>query len=216
MYFPSSDVRCNLEIEFKYDSNCLTDRDISTVGYMDQTRKIGASVRDSAGYLGYNVRTNVFDSNYRISTDGSSHAWETFDLGLTTLPTYDVAIQGYLSTSDDPTNSTVEVLHPILDGHVTLYGVGANIDLPEGFVFDYFGTEYNGSNASDRVHIGRMGGMHMANDGSTAAVRTMSNSYSFYNNMRDLPYSSSSYYKFGTVSSLVQLFHKLLLYRRQR
>ena len=99
-------------------------------------------------------------------------------------------------------------LHPILDGLATQLG-NANVDLPEGFVFDYFGTEYNGSNASDRVHIGRMGNMHLANDGSTA-VQTMSNSYYFYNQMRDLPYSGSTYYKPGLLA-LVQLLHKLLL-----
>ena len=38
------------EIEFKYDSGCLTDRDVSTVGYMDQTRSSGATLRQANGY----------------------------------------------------------------------------------------------------------------------------------------------------------------------
>ena len=42
--------------------------------------------------------------------------------------------------------------------------------------------------------------MHLANDGSTAAVQTMSNSYYFYNQMRDLPYSGSTYYKPGLLA----------------
>ena len=192
------------EIEFKYDTGCLTNEDQSTVGYMDQTRSIGATLRESAGYLGWNTRTNVFDSNYRISTDGSSHAWESFDLGLTTLPTWDVAIQGYASTNGDPTNSdcgsTGYWWRPGSGWAANKAYCNANIDLPEGFVFEYFGTEYNGSNASDRVHIGRMGNMFLANDGSTAPQRTLSSSYSWYSNMRDLPYSGSTYYKPGLLA----------------
>ena len=187
------------EIEFKYDSGCLTDRDVSTVGYMDQTRSSGATLRQANGYI-YGGRINVFDSNYRISTDSTSHAWESFDIGLTSLPTYDVAIQGYASTSGDPTNSNCGSSSSYSGWSRYSTWCNANVDLPEGFVFDYFGTEYNGSNASDRVHIGRMGNMHLANDGSTAAVQTMSNSYYFYNQMRDLPYSGSTYYKPGLLA----------------
>ena len=39
------------EIEFKYDTNCATNEDYSTVGYMDQTKKIGATLREEAGIL---------------------------------------------------------------------------------------------------------------------------------------------------------------------
>ena len=94
------------------------------------------------GYLGWNTRINVFDNNYRISTDGSSHAWETFDTGLTKLPTYDVAIQGFATTVNDPSNNDCGS-----NGYSWRPGSGwaankaycnANIDLPEGFVFEYF------------------------------------------------------------------------------
>ena len=123
-----------------YDTNCATNEDYSTVGYMDQTKKIGATLREEAGYLGWNTRINVFDNNYRISTDGSSHAWETFDTGLTKLPTYDVAIQGFATTVNDPSNNDCGS-----NGYSWRPGSGwaankaycnANIDLPEGFVFE--------------------------------------------------------------------------------
>ena len=174
------------EIEFKYDTNCLTNEDYSTVGYMDQTRKIGATLREEAGFLGTSVRTNVFDTNYRISTDGTSHSWESFDLGLTELPTYDVAIQGFGTTVNDPSNYQCTASRWAANKAYC----NANIDLPEGFVFDYFGTEYNGSNATDRVHIARMGAMALANDG----ILTPKQSLSTWNtNMNDLPYDRSTY-----------------------
>ena len=58
----------------------LTNEDYSTVGYMDQTKKIGATLREEAVDSGTSVRSNVFDTNYRISTDGTSHSWESFDI----------------------------------------------------------------------------------------------------------------------------------------
>ena len=72
---------------------------------------------------------------------------ESFDLGLTTLPTWDVAIQGYASTNGDPTNSdcgsTGYWWRPGSGWAANKAYCNANIDLPEGFVFEYFGTEYN-------------------------------------------------------------------------
>ena len=92
--------------------------------------------------------------NYRIGTDSSGHSSETFSLGMTELPTYDVAISGssrgspygYYCTSKYYWNSYKS-------------GCNANIDMPDGFT-EYFGTEYNGSDSKNRVHIGRMGNMY--------------------------------------------------------
>ena len=79
------------EIEFHYDSGCQASYDYATVGYQDQTRTKGATVRASTGYLN---GANPHSANYRISTDSSGHAWESFDMGLTELPTYDTVISG--------------------------------------------------------------------------------------------------------------------------
>ena len=121
---------------------------------------------------------------------------------MTELPTYDVAIQGYGTTVGDPSNycgSNGCSWRPVSGWAANKAYCNANIDLPEGFVFDYFGTEYNGSNATDRVHIARMGGMALANDGSTALKRHKRYQLG-YSNMRDLPYSASQYYMDGLLA----------------
>ena len=69
--------------------------------------------------------------------------------------------------------------------------------MPDDFVFEYFGTEYNGSDSKNRVHIGRMGNMYLKADGSTALERSIT---SWYSNMPNLPYSSSSYSKPGNIA----------------
>ena len=79
------------EIEFQYDSGCQATYDYATVGYQDQTRTKGATLRTDQGYIN---GQNPHSVNYRISTDSSGHAWETFDIGLSELPTYDTAIAG--------------------------------------------------------------------------------------------------------------------------
>ena len=69
--------------------------------------------------------------------------------------------------------------------------------MPDDFVFDYFGTEYNGSDSKNRVHIGRMGNMYLKDDGSTSLERSIT---SWYSNMPALPYASSSYSKPGNIA----------------
>ena len=68
------------EIEFKYDTGCEATYDYATVGYQDQTRSKGATLRTDQGYIN---GANPHAVNYRISTDSSGHAWESFDLGMT-------------------------------------------------------------------------------------------------------------------------------------
>ena len=166
------------EIEFHYDTACKASYDYQTVGYQDQTRTKGDTLRTKKGYVyGQNPHTD----NYRIGTDSTGHSSETFDLGLTELPTYDVAISGssngypygYYCTSSYYWNSYKS-------------GCNANIDMPDGFNFEYFGTEYNGSDSKNRVHIGRMGNMYFKADGSTALERSQT---SWGSNWPELPYA---------------------------
>ena len=177
------------EIEFQYDTSCKASYDYATVGYQDQTRTKGATVRGSQGYIyGQNPHSN----NYRIGTDSSGHSWETFDLGMTELPTYDTAIAG--SSNGDPRG-----YYCTSNSYWNNYksGCNANIDMPDGFTFEYFGTEYNGSDSKNRVHIGRMGNMYFKADGSTALERSQTG---WGSNWPDMPYSTSSYSKPGNIA----------------
>ena len=72
------------EIEFHYDDACKNSYDATTVGFMDQTRSKGQTIRHSTStsYLnGANPHTN----NYRISTDSGDGSWESFDRGMTSM-----------------------------------------------------------------------------------------------------------------------------------
>ena len=96
------------EIEFHYDTGCKASYDYATVGYQDQTRTKGATVRGSQGYIyGANPHTN----NYRIGTDSSGHSYETFDLGMKELPSYDTTM--LVLAMDIHMDGTV---HPALTG----------------------------------------------------------------------------------------------------
>ena len=177
------------EIEFQYDSNCQATYDYATVGYQDQTRSKGATLRTSSGYIN---GANPHSNNYRIGTDSSGHSWETFDLGVSELPTYDTAISG-------SSNGYPYGYYCVSSYYWNIYksGCNANIDMPDDFSFEYFGTEYNGSDSKNRVHIGRMGNMYLKDDGSTSLERSIT---SWYSNMPALPYASSSYSKPGNIA----------------
>ena len=73
------------EIEFKYDTQCNLRTDYMTIGYMDHTKTHGATMRNPG--TGYIYGGNPFTTNYRITTDGTSHSVETFPLGMTLLQT---------------------------------------------------------------------------------------------------------------------------------
>ena len=177
------------EMEFKYDTNCEATYDYSTVGYQDQTRSKGDTLRGKQGYIN---GANPHSVNYRISTDSSGHGWETFDLGLTELPTYDTAIAGssngypygYYCASSYYWNSYKA-------------GCNANIDMPDDFSFDYFGTEYNGSDSKNRVHIGRMGNLYLKADGVTSLERSQT---TWGSSWPDMPYSGNSASKAGNIA----------------
>ena len=86
------------EIEFKYDTSCNALYDYSTVGYMDHTRTRGATLRGDGGYLAGN---NPHTANFRISTAGTDHGFETFSPGMKSLANAAEVISG--STSGRPT-----------------------------------------------------------------------------------------------------------------
>ena len=177
------------EIEFKYDTNCEAYYDYATVGYQDQSRTKGDTFRAAAGYM---AGSNPNSVNYRIATDGSDHGWETFDLGMVDLINYNTAISG-------SSNGYPYAYYCTSSYYWNQYKAGcdANVDMPDGFNFDYFGTTYNGSDSNSRVMISRFGGMYFKSTTSTAPERAMQ---SWYANMPDLPYSSSTYSRPGLIA----------------
>ncbi|MDP6870369.1 MAG: type IV pilin [Candidatus Poseidoniaceae archaeon] len=166
------------EIEFKYDTGCKATYDYATVGYQDHTRTKGVKLRQALGYLNGGNPNTV---NYRISTDSSSHAWETFDAGLTELPTYDTAIAG---TSNGRPYATQCARNGNNYWSTYKAACNANIDMPDTFSFDYFGKTFDGADSKNRVHLSRFGNVYFKDDGSTALERSLS---TWYSNMPNMP-----------------------------
>ncbi len=170
------------EIEFKYDTGCSVYYDYSTIGYQNQARNIGATIDN--GVEGYLAGSNAFNSNYRIGTDGNAHGYEKFSLGVTPITNYKVAIQG--SSNGLPSGFNCVNAN---QWNTWKAGCDANIDLPDGFSFDYFGTTFDGNNSNSRVFISRFGAMYLKHTSSTSPQRAMT---TWYTNMPDLPYSSNT------------------------
>jgi hypothetical protein len=152
------------EIEFKYDTGCRATYDYGVVGYQDKTRQYGATIDDESGYLN---GANPFSSNYRIGTSSSTdHSWETFDLGLSELPTYDTVLRG---TSSGSYYSFYCGYSYYFNRNPYTSACAANVALPSGFAFEYFGNEYNGSASTpDRVNIARHGAFNLIDNGATS------------------------------------------------
>jgi flagellin-like protein len=166
------------EIEFQYDSGCKASYDYATVGYQDTARTQGETLRAAKGYL--SGAPNPHSVNYRIATDSNGHSSETFTLGMTELPTFDTVISGvsdsqastyrgyacydmrtYTSSANWYNNAAIRAK------------CNANIDMPDDFTFEYFGTEYNGSDSKNRVHISRFGNMYFKSDGVTGLENSL-------------------------------------------
>ena len=86
------------EIEYKYDSGCRTSYEAWSIGYMDQNRQQGASIDvQQTTVLNRNGGYTPTTTNFRIGTDSTSHAWETFDKGLVEVANADSALVGFSS-----------------------------------------------------------------------------------------------------------------------
>ena len=162
------------EIEFKYDTGCGVYYDYMTTGYQDSTRTKGESLRHGSG--SYQGGANIFSNNFRISTSATSYGHETFDLGIKDLQNAQAAILG-------SSNGAPSAYYCAYRFSSYASQCSANIDIPEGFTIDYFGTEFNGSDSNDRMHLSRNGIMQLINSGSTSAYRTLQSYYSTPNEM---------------------------------
>ena len=178
------------EIEFKYDSSCNAYYDYATVGYMDHTRTRGDTMRNPGG--GYMAGANPHTANFRISTDGTDHGYETFSTGIKSVTNAAEVISG--TSNGRPTGYYCAYSY-YWNQYKT--GCNANIDLPSGFQFDYFQKSFDGDDSNDRLRIGRLGYLYMIDSGSTALERGIT---TWGTNMPSLPYSSNSAARPGTIA----------------
>jgi hypothetical protein len=175
------------EIEFHYDPDCEAYYDYATVGYQDQTRSKGATLRQSLGYMGNTAKGvggNPHEDNYRIFTSSSSHGSETFEPGsFSEITNYKTAISG---TSNG--NPYLYYCSSTYYWNSYKANCDANVDMPDDFSFEYFGTTYDGSSSNNRMMLSRFAGMYFKQTSSTSPERAMT---TWYSNMPDLPYSSN-------------------------
>jgi len=170
------------EIEFHYDTTSSMYYDYETVGYQAPNGAEGETIlpRGNGYQSGYNP--SRWTNNYRIATDGGSHAYESFSAGMTELFNYDEVFTGtsngrpytYYCTRywSSYRNQCSEV-----------------IDLPAGFDFEYFGNTYSG-NSSHKIHAIRHGAMQFSTSSSSNSAQMMY--YGWGSTMPGLP-STSSY-----------------------
>ena len=138
--------------------------------------------------------SNPHQSNFRISTGANgAHSWETFERGMDELIDYDTQLSG--TNSGQPTSYGCSQAAQWV---INKAGCNVNIDMPDNFYFDYFGTEYNGSDNDSRVHISSFGNMYFRADG----VQALENSYdySWNNQMIEMPNAGNSYSKPGNIA----------------
>ena len=177
------------EIEYKYDSNCRTTYNSWSIGYMDQTRQKGDSILfSSSTSYNNNPGHQPTSNNYRIQTSATSHGWESFDLGLTEVANANTALSG--TSGGTPYTYYCWYYYSSYQNQCN-----ANVDIPAGFEFDYFGTTYDGDDTNDRMQIGRQGYMYFVDNGNTNVERGV---WTWHN--PQLPYSSSSIARPGLIA----------------
>ena len=64
----------------------------------------------------------------------------------------------------------------------------ANIDIPAGFEFEYFGTTYDGDDSNDRIQLSRQGSMYFIDNGNTNVERNL---WTYH--QPELPYSEAAW-----------------------
>ena len=177
------------EFEFKYDTGCQVYVDYSVTGYQDQTRAKGETLQKGNGWL---YGSNPFTTNYRMHTSSTSNGHESFSPGLTEIKNYDTALSG--SSSGTPYG-----YYCAYSWYWNTYksSCNANIDMPDDFDFEYFGTLYEGTDSNDRIRLGRQGYMYFIDNGATSLERGVS---TWSSNFPSMPYSGNSASRPGTIA----------------
>ena len=188
------------EIEFHYSDDCegylsggnpYAYYNKAIAGYQDQTRTHGATMFDSTSAWDGG---NPHSTNFRISTGANgANSWETFERGMDELVDYDEQLTG--TSGGTPSSFYCSYAYYWNSNKA---GCNVNMDMPDNFYFNYFGTEYNGSNNDSRVHIARLGNMYFRDDASSALE--LSFQYSWYSTMVNMPNAGSSYSKAGNIA----------------
>ena len=170
------------EIEFHYDTGSNMYYDYETVGYQAPNGAEGETIltRGNGYQSGYNP--SRWTNNYRIATDGSSHAYESFTAGMTELFNYDEEFTG-------TSNGRPYTYYCTRYWSSYRNQCSTTIDLPAGFDFEYFGNTYSG-NSSHKIHAIRHGAMQFSTSSSTNSAQMMY--YGWGSTMPGLP-STSSY-----------------------
>ena len=170
------------EIEFHYDTGSNMYYDYETVGYQAPNGAEGETIltRGNGYQSGYNP--SRWTNNYRIATDGSSHAYESFTAGMTELFNYDEEFTG-------TSNGRPYTYYCTRYWSSYRNQCSTTIDLPAGFDFEYFGNTYSGNN-SHKIHAIRHGAMQFSTSSSTNSAQMMY--YGWGSTMPGLP-STSSY-----------------------
>ena len=168
------------EIEFEYDTNSNAQYDWAKIGYQSPAGTDGDDIRGRGP--GYVAGASPFSNNYRIATDGTTHGTETYSPGMTELYNFDEVFNG---------NSNGYPYTYYCTRYWSSYRSDCStvIDLPAGFSFDYFGTNYSGDNGH-KIHAIRHGAMQFSTSSSSNSAQMMY--YGWGTNMPSLP-STASY-----------------------
>ena len=173
------------EIEYKYDSNCRTTYNSWSIGYMDQTRQKGASIAHSSS-TSFNTnpghcqpRPTSVSRPARRPTHGNPST-----RALVEVTNADTALTG-------TSNGRPYLYYCISSYYWNTYKArcNANIDIPAGFEFDYFGTTYDGDDSNDRIQISRQGSMYFIDNGNTNVERNL---WTYH--QPALPYSEAAWH----------------------
>ena len=136
------------EVEYHYDTNSYAYYNYQTTGYQKGgSTAIGQTLveRPQAPY----INGNPFSNNFRISTDGNSHAAETMPAGMSELYNYNEVLSG-------SSNGYPYQYYCTQYWYSYRYQCASVIDVPNDFDFEWFGTTYSGNN-SDTFHANRFG-----------------------------------------------------------
>ena len=141
------------EVEFEYDTDSEAYYDSHTIGYQDDTRNYGETIKRTWTFT-YS-RSLPIGNNYRISTVGQTdHSYEAYDLGMDELKNYDEVMRG-----DGSGWPYAYYCYYYAYYYYDYYKrCGDNVEMPDDFEFDWFGDTMSKANGYS-MDIWRFGGL---------------------------------------------------------
>ena len=163
------------EFEFHYDDDCYVDDIVGLVGVREdrtnvlQVRNDPTSRSGTSTFAGNLEPGNPHTNNIRFTlTDSGDYAYEYFDRGLTFLP---------LVSSDQtiPVRSTTFSNDNNCDSNADFANYGTycagNFDIPDDFDFEFYGQNFDGDNADNRIHVTGSGMLYFIDNGDVNTYR---------------------------------------------